>query len=334
MSTAIITTAADAGRRIELARWAWLDAKSKRSGSLRTAQLHQDADGRPIWRGVYATTLDHFRRTVQQSGLDLDGDPPAVALLAQVWAGASWAGAARPIAATTYNQRLAIVASFYTYARRHQFLRGDNPIDLVERRPVQSYATARAIPPTTVRSQLNRINRTTLPGARDYALLLVGLSTGRRASELAGLRWRDVQVQAPRVTLHWTRTKGGKQLRDTLSAAVSTALLQYLRLAYGAQLASLPSAAPIWISTSRQNRGAAITTQTIGDICQRHLGISKIHTLRHTFAQAMLTVGGTVRDVQERLGHADSATTERYLHALQSAENPHAEALADLFGVG
>lgn len=159
------------------------------------------------------------------------------------------------------------------------------------------------------------------------------MSTGRRAAELAGLRWRDVHVSQGRVTLHWARTKGGKQVRDTLSARVSAALLQYLQLAYGAQLGSLAPDAPIWRSTSRQNPGAAITTQAIGDICQRHLGTSKIHTLRHTFAQAMLTAGGTVRDVQERLGHADSATTERYLQALQSADNPYADALADLFGV-
>lgn len=289
--------------------------------------------GRPVWRGAYATTLDHFRHMVPQAGIDLDGDPAALALLAQAWAGSSWTGHARPIAAATYNQRLAIIASFFTYARRHQFLRSDNPIDLVERRPVQSYATARAIQPSTARGLLSSIDRTTLHGAPDYALLTVGMSTGRRASKLAGLRWRDVQLSGGGVTLQWTRTKGGKQARDTLSAKVSAALLHYLQLAYGAQLGGLAPDAPIWRSTSRQNPGAAITTQAIGDICQRHLGTAKIHTLRHTFAQAMLTAGGAVRDVQERLGHSNSATTERYLQALLSADNPYADALADLFGV-
>lgn len=332
MPASLVISPTDARERIELARWAWLDAKSKRTGSTRTAQLTYDADGRPVWRGEYVATLDHFRRTVQQAGLDLDGDPAALALLAQAWAGSSWTGTARVIAAATYNQRLAVVASFYTYARRHQLL-GDNPIDLVERRPVQSYATARALESHTARSLLSHIDRTTVQGARDYALLTVGMSTGRRAAELAGLRWRDVQVSGGRVTLHWMRTKGGKQVRDALSTKVSAALLQYLQLAYGAELGSLAPDAPIWRSTSRQNPGAAITTQAIGDICQRHLGTSKIHTLRHTFAHAMLKAGGTVRDVQERLGHADSATTERYLQALLSAENPYADALADLFGI-
>lgn len=180
---------------------------------------------------------------------------------------------------------------------------------------------------------MGRIDCSTLGGACDDALLPVGLNTGRRAAELAGLRWRAVHLSGGSVMLHWTSTKGGKQMRDTFSPAVSAALIGYLQQAYGAELGQLAPDAPIWISTSRQNRGAAITSQAIGDICQRHLGTTKIHTLRHTLAQVMLKAGGTVRKVQERLGHSDSATTERYVQALQSAENPHAEALADLFGV-
>lgn len=162
MSIALPITPTDARQRIELARWAWLDTKSKQTGSAHTAQLTHDADGRPVWRGAYAAILDHFRRTVQRAGLDLDGDPSALALLAQSWAGSSWTGGGRVIAAATYNQRLAIVASFYTYARRHQLLIGDNPIDRVERRPVQVYATARALDAPTARGLLSHIDRTTL----------------------------------------------------------------------------------------------------------------------------------------------------------------------------
>ena len=47
----------------------------------------------------------------------------------------------------------------------------------------------------------------------------------------------------------------------------------------------------------------------------------------------MLKAKADVRDIQQRLGHANLATTGIYLDALQSAENPYASAVVDLFGL-
>ena len=44
------------------------------------------------------------------------------------------------------------------------------------------------IEPETVEQGLLSINRTTLQGLRDYAILAVALATGRRAHELVTLR--------------------------------------------------------------------------------------------------------------------------------------------------
>ena len=53
-----------------------------------------------------------FRALLRGRGQDLDGDPAALALLAQAWAGT---GAPSP---ATYNQRLAILSSFYKFGRK------------------------------------------------------------------------------------------------------------------------------------------------------------------------------------------------------------------------
>lgn len=45
----------------------------------------------------------------------------------------------------TYNQRLAILSSFYGYAHRQGLLTGENPIGRVERRPVNLYGDASAL---------------------------------------------------------------------------------------------------------------------------------------------------------------------------------------------
>src|SRR5215218_6224562 len=94
---------------VTLALAAWLDAKAGRSQSAET-------------RVKYRSTLESFRAATRTAGLDLDADPDALGLLAQAWAGAS------APAAATYNQRLAIVSSFYTFAHKRALLRMANPI--------------------------------------------------------------------------------------------------------------------------------------------------------------------------------------------------------------
>ena len=77
-----------------------------------------------------------------------------------------------------------------------------------------------------------------------------------------------------------------------------------------------------------------MTTQAIADVCQKRLGVSKVHTLRHTFARAMEDSGAKVSEIQARLDHSSLATTGRYLAALSQADNAHAEAITSLFGLG
>jgi integrase len=167
---------------------------------------------------------------------------------------------------------------------------------------------------------------------RDYVLLAVALQTGRRLSELAALRWRAVHPDGDRVTLTWERAKGGKVLRDTLPAPVGRALMHYLAALYGAELGRLPNDAPIWVSCSPHGRAQALGVRSIARICERWLGTSKVHALRHTFARTMEDQGAKVSEIQARLGHSSLATTGRYLAALNQAENKHADALAGVFG--
>lgn len=298
---------------------AWLDAKSRYSGSLRTAT-------------DYNKTLRSFRDVCQSVGMDLDGDARALSLLAQPWASHSTKG--KEVTPNTHNLRLAIVSSFYGYAVKHGMLPA-NPIELVERRRVQAYASAQPIEAKQVKKLLAAIDRSSIVGKRDYALLQVGLTTGRRAAELAGLRMGDVSIEADTATLRWTRVKGGKTMHDKLASAVGRALLDYLHTAYGSELGHVSSAAPVWLSNARNpnnGRGGPLGTQGIADVCAKRLGVSKSHVLRHTVAWTMEEAGAKLSDIQRQLGHANAATTSRYLEAMHAGENPYGETLATLFG--
>ena len=203
----------------------------------------------------------------------------------------------------------------------------------MDRRKVYAYAHAVALTPQAVTKALRKINRETVAGKRDYALLAVAFHTGRRVAEIAGLRWGHIQIEDNRVTLTFPHAKGGKVMRDTLPVAVGRTLLDYLQAAYGDDLSTLASEAPIWLSFSRVVQGTPLTVRSISNLCEKYLGTGKAHVLRHTFARAMEDAGAKVSEIQSRLGHASLATTGRYLAALHSAENTHGEDLARMFGM-
>jgi len=86
------------------------------------------------------------------------------------------------VSPATYNQRLAVLSSFYRYAKKLGLLTGENPIDRVARRGVQAYASAVPIDKAALRQRLKAIARTDGAGQRDYAMLAIYVNTGRRLS--------------------------------------------------------------------------------------------------------------------------------------------------------
>src|SRR5260370_22654770 len=152
----------------------WLAQKETRTGSRKTRQAYED-------------TMRQFRDFLARGGLDLLSNPVDIARVASLWANMRTDTSRRPgedVSPATYNQRLAILSSWYTFVQETYKLDIPNPIADVKKRPVQAYASALPIDPETVERGLEHVDRGTLQGLRDYAILVVALSTGRRAHEL------------------------------------------------------------------------------------------------------------------------------------------------------
>lgn len=318
---------------------AWLAAKTARSAETQRAYI----------RGI-----DAFRRFL--APLDLDASDPrhaGAALAATAGAEAradasetlaaaislaaqTWASQGQP-ADATFNRRLAIVSSFYTYTLRQGLLRGPHPLQRLERRRVQPYAHARSLDLPDMAARLRAIPQETPAGLRDYTLLVLALHTGRRAMELASLRCGHLHLTTRAITVHWPRLKGGKILDDTLPLSglhsmPGKALRHWLKTWYGTG-PYLPEA-PVWPSVSRNgSQGHAISPRSIANLCEKWLGMSQVHALRHTFAKTMEDAGAKVSDIQARLGHTSLAVTGRYLARLHASENRHLGDLSRLYGL-
>lgn len=327
MSTEV-TTIVTSGP-VDVAIAAWLHEKTQRSNSAKTLKAYKD-------------TIKAFRDALRHLGLDLDSveekeERQAVALTAQQYA--SWSSLGKQVSTATFNQRLAILSSFYEYAKRHELLE-HNPIDRIKRAKVQAYAEAQPLDLQEAVSGLQRIDRATLSGARDYALLALLLETGHRLSVVQRLTWGDVKVsqdekgKGEKVKVTFKHGKGGKTMIIKLSRPTGAALLSWLRKYHGRALGKLENKTPLWVSLAKgPSYGLPLGIQAIADICQKHMGTSKVHTMRHTFAHTMEKAGASVSEIQARLGHESLATTGRYLVQLKQAENRHAETLAGMFGI-
>lgn len=302
---------------LELAILAWLDSKSSKSGSERTARIYRD----------YITG---FRAALQEKGIDLDDDAQGVATIAQAWCGRGQA------AASTFNQRKAVLSSFYTFARKRGFL-GSNPIETVEGRSSQEYRSARPLNKDAVGKALADIDRSDVPGMRDYALLSILLTTGRRVNELVNLNVGDLSLEGDTLVVTWRRTKGNKQMTDELLQHIARVLIRYLEDWYQAPFAQIAQKyhadAPVFVSLGNRDKGKPLTAKGISLICEKRLGTSKVHSTRHSFAHAMSEAGAKPEEIQAKLGHSSLAITGRYLAALNSAKNAHAGKVAALFGI-
>jgi integrase/recombinase XerC len=145
---------------------------------------------------------------------------------------------------------------------------------------------------------------------RDKAIMEIFYSSGLRLSELAGLRWDQIDSAAGLITV---TGKGNKTRVVPLGSYAAAALAQWNRVR--GQFAGFDEPC-VFVS----NRGTPLSVRTIQSRIRhwaRRQGLpQKVHPhlLRHSFASHMLESSGDLRAVQELLGHADISTTQVYTH--------------------
>lgn len=147
-------------------------------------------------------------------------------------------------------------------------------------------------------------------GACDRAILQVIYASGLRVSEVCGLNLQDVDEKVVRV-----RGKGGKERIVPIASSAVAAIDHYL----AHHRTHSDNEAALFV-TSRGKRIDRVMVWKRLKKYARAAGIRKEispHTLRHSFATHLLENGADLRVIQEMLGHASIATTDRYTHISQ-----------------
>jgi integrase/recombinase XerD len=163
---------------------------------------------------------------------------------------------------------------------------------------------------------LSCIDRHTIRGKRDFALINLLIRTGLRLIEVVRAQVDDI-VQENDQALLWIRGKArdGKDDFVVLTCDCLDPLFDYIN---ARQLSS--TKAPLFASVSDRNYGKSLTIYTLSRLIKKYLraiGINSsrvtAHSLRHTFGVMTMQAGASLYEVQLAMRHTAPTTTEIYL---------------------
>jgi integrase/recombinase XerD len=172
---------------------------------------------------------------------------------------------------------------------------------------------ARTLSDTRINEALDAADTT-----RNRLIVALSIMAGLRACEIAGLKWEDIDWKDR--TMQLKVTKGGKPRQ----VPISKNLLGYLLEHWGDENA--PEGGYI---IRNPNTKKPVTANAIAQWLRRHYekleweGYSS-HSGRRTFvtraAQRIKDAGGTMKDIQALVGHADIRTTAGYIDTDENAQ--------------
>lgn len=183
-----------------------------------------------------------------------------------------------------------------------------------------------------VKEVLEAVERDTLKGLRDYAILTLMVTGGLRTIEVIRADVGDIRTVGE-ATVLYVQGKGKEEKAEyiKIAPAVEKAIRAYLT-ARG----NKADTEPLFTSTSNNNNGKRLTTRSISGIVKERLvnagyDSSRLtaHSLRHTAVTLALLAGQDITEVQQHARHANIATTMIYNHALDRAKNGCSEAIAN-----
>jgi integrase/recombinase XerC len=218
----------------------------------------------------------------------------------------------------TINRRLATLAAYAHWLEQAGYVKnGRNPaqgVKAVKEAALapkwldkkQRAALLRAVD-NEVENAMRRYPRLRLMYQRDAAIVKLILFAGLRVGEIVELRMNDVVLDERKGNVVVREGKGTKRREIPLNAKARKVLLDYLRMR--------PEVENNDLFLGQRNDG--VRSKTIQRAVQRFAkkaGLENVtpHTLRHSFAKALIDTDVSLEKVATLLGHSNLNTTRIY----------------------
>ena len=224
--------------------------------------------------------------------------------------------------ATTVQNYIVPVRLFFKWAEQEGIYK--NVADNIKGAAISREHKKDYLTPQQVKAVLAAVEKKSLVGRRDYALLTLMLTGGLRTIEASRANIEDLRIIGDTAAL-FIQGKGREEKTDfvKLPSQVETALRGYLKIRKNAA----PSE-PLFSSTSNNSQGQRLTTRSISAIVKGRLknaGFNSerltAHSLRHTAVTLSLMGGQGLQEVQQFARHSSITTTQIYAHNLDRMKN-------------
>lgn len=175
-----------------------------------------------------------------------------------------------------------------------------------------------------VKLLLNSIDTSTTIGLRDYAIISLMITGGLRTIEVIRANIEDLTTSGSKSILY-LQGKGHEEKTDFVIVPMQTeqAIRAYLKTRTDTE-----PGAPLFISTSNNNKGGRVSTKTISSIVKerlRSVGLDSdkltAHSLRHTAITLAIEGGLSLEQAQEFARHTSPLTTQIYIHKHDKTKN-------------
>lgn len=190
----------------------------------------------------------------------------------------------------------------------------------LNREPKKDYLTS-----DQVKTILSGMERDTVAGKRNYAIMVLMLTGGLRDIEVNRANVEDLRTLGANTVL-FLQGKGRDEKAEyvIVPAQTEAAIRDYLK-ARG----KTSGADPLFASLSNNSTGDRMTTRSISGVCKTAMQAAgydserlTAHSLRHTAVTlALIANGGNIQEAQQFARHANISTTQIYAHNLEKQNN-------------
>ncbi len=209
----------------------------------------------------------------------------------------------------TISRKIATLKSFYKFLIRENIIKS-NPMALIKTPKFEKKLPV-FLSENLLNDFLSSFETNNLIQIRDKMIFEILFATGIRSNEFVLLNNEDIDLKNKTVFIK--HAKGKKQRIVPFNNSSLKAINNYLQ---ARTKINIKDKNAFCVSKSGKRISNRDMRRIIKKYIQKFASLSNVspHTLRHSFATAMLNNGADIRVVQELLGHESIATTQIYTH--------------------